>query len=183
MQIKFERMKLINPQGLDDILSEILCQPLHGDWDKNIPETQDIGNLKKTVVPRRIGDYWGRMMEKAAREYLAENLQQLGWNLRNEKIRGLEYDCIGRIRNSSDRTPELAVEMYFPKPREGEYYWTPNHSVKMIGKLSRIQAKRKYVLIGVPKDMAIEIEVVQHPTIKTLFQEYKFKEIVFRARE
>jgi hypothetical protein len=180
MQIKFENRKLRNPQGLDEILSEILCHPVHGDWDKDIPAIQDIGTLKKTAVPRRIGDVWGKMMETNAREYLAENLQRLGWNLKSERIHEREYDCIGRISNSLERASELAVEMYFPKPRnEGEYHLVSNHSMKMIDKLTRIQAKRKYVLIGVPKDTTIECEVFPHPTIKILFQEHKFKRLVF----
>lgn len=180
MQIKIENRKLRNPQGLDEILSEILCHPVHGDWDKNILGIQNIGTLKKTAVSRRMGDYWGNMMEKSAREYLAENLQQLGWNLKSEKIHGQEYDCIGRVRDSSDRTSELAIEMYFPKPRnEGEYYHVFDHSMRMIGKLTRIQAKRKYVLIGIPKDTTIQIKVFPHPTIKILFQEHKFKKLLF----
>jgi hypothetical protein len=180
MQVKFENLRLRNPQGLDQILSEILRRPIRGDWDKNIPPIQNIGTLKRTSVPRRVTHIWGTMLEKTAREYLAENLQLLGWSLKSETIRGREFDCIARAPDSRDRTAELAVEMYFPIPKtKGQYHLAPDHSIKMITKLTQIQAKRKYVLIGIPKDVAIEVKIFMHPTIKILFQEYKFKKMLF----
>jgi hypothetical protein len=182
MQIKFENRKVKNPQGLDEILSEILSRPVHGDWDEDIPKIQNIGTTKKTAVPRTIGTFWGKMMERHAREYLAKNLQELGWNLKSETIGRREYDCIGRKQGSLQRAPELAVEMYFPQPKiqaGAEYYSAPEHSRNMIERLTRIQAKRKYVLIGIPKGIPLDVSILPHPTIKILYQEHKFKKLFF----
>jgi hypothetical protein len=181
--IKFEKRTLINPQGLDEILSEILCHPVHGDWDKNIPAIQYIGTLSEKEKSGRIGDFWGMMMERHAREYLAKNLQELGWTLKSEKIGRTQYDCIGRKQGVLHETPELAVEMYFPQPKieaDAEYYSATEHSIKMIRRLVRIQAKRKYILIGIPKDIPLNAIIHPHPTIKILYQEHEFKEIVFQ---
>lgn len=182
MQVKPNKERLRNPQGLDQILSEILGYEVHGDWDKDICRIQNIGNIKREGVSGKAGDVWGKLMESTAREYLARNLQQLGWRLRNEKVNGEEYDCIGRSCDSSDKTAELAVEMYFPQPKVGEYSNTPQHSLEMIEKLLKIEAKRKYVLIGAPKDMIIGVAIQPHPTIKTLFQEYKLTGWVFHEQ-
>jgi hypothetical protein len=171
-----------NPQGLDEILSEILSRPVHGDWDKDITKIQNIGVIKKTAVPRAIGDFWGKMMETNAREYLAKNLQELGWNLKSETIGRREYDCIGRKQGPHRTSPELAVEMYFPQPKiqaGAEYYSAPEHSRKMIERLTRIHAKRKYVLIGIPRDIPLDVSIFPHPAIKILYQEHKFKKLSF----
>ena len=114
MQSKSEETILLNPQGLDQILSEILCHPVHGDWDKDISQLQYIGTLKEAQKEGRIGDFWGTMMQDNARDYLAKNLQQLGWNLKSEKIHGHEYDCIGRIRDSSNKAPRIGCRNVFP---------------------------------------------------------------------
>jgi hypothetical protein len=178
--IKIEKRMVWNPQGLDEILSEILCRPVHGDWDRNIPEIIHARTLEEATVQGEVGDVWGKMMEKFAREYLSKNLQELGWEIKGGKIQGHEYDCIGRISGSPDRIPELTVEMYFPEPKtEGEYCNATERSLKMIRKLAGIEAKRKYVLIGVPKNTAISVLLHEHPTIKTLFQEYKFRKLQF----
>jgi hypothetical protein len=182
MQIKYEKMKLTNPQGLDEILSEILSRQIHGDWDEDIPAKQDIGTIEKTAVSRTTGVYWGMMMEAYARKYLSRNLKELGWNVESEMISGREYDCIGRKEGSPQRTAELAVEMYFPQPKiqaNAEYYSAHEHSTKMIRKLTTIKAKHKYVLIGVPRDIVIDVTILPHPTIKTVYQEHKFKELLF----
>ena len=176
-----------NPQGLNEILSEILGHPVHGDWDRDIPSEVYIGKLKKEKVKGRTSQVWGSILEKHAYSYLRQKLKDSEWTLLGgEEIGGKEYDCLGWKGKPRDKqSPDLAIEMYFPIPKEEETYkfqHISKQTAKMVQKLEKINAKYKYVVIGVPHDSDITTIERLHPDIKVVCQEHRFKKTKIEKR-
>jgi hypothetical protein len=182
--------KLKNPQGLDAILSEILGHPENGDWDKHIRSEKYLGKYKSEQVKGRTGQKWGKMLEKYACSYLAENL--MGWELKRGDIIGnKEYDCLGwKGETKYEQSPDLAIEMHFPFPKNEQSYYLKQikkRTDKMVRKLEGIKAGYKYILIGIPRNRTIttyEQEHIKRQTgIKVMWQEHKFSKIKIEKRK
>jgi len=168
-----------NPQGLNEILFELLGHPVNGDWDADIPSEIFIGRIKKGEYKGATSQQWGRIMEKYAYSYLARHLEASGWKLRKgEMIDGKEYDCVGwRAEHENKQMPDLAIEMHFPLPQQSETYlltYITKQTDKMMLKLEQVEANRRYIVIGVPPNKRIETIEAPHPLIKVVYQEYKF---------
>lgn len=172
-----------NPQGLNEILSELLEHPVNDDWDADIPSESYIGRIKKDEYKGSArgatSQQWGRIMETYAFSYLARHLEASGWKLRRgEMIDGKEYDCLGwRAEHENERMPDLAIEMHFPLPQQSETYlltYITKQTDKMMQKLEHAEAKHRYIVIGVPPNKRIETIEAPHPLIKVVYQEYKF---------
>lgn len=173
------KRKFRNPQGLNEILSELLGHPVNGDWDADIPSEIYIGRIEKGEYKGATSQQWGRIMEKYACSYLATHLEASGWKLhRGEKINGKEYDCVGwKGEHENNQQPDLAIEMYFPLPQQAETYlltYIAKQTDKMVRRLEQVEAKHRYIVIGVPPNKRIETIEAPHPVIRVLFQEYKF---------
>lgn len=171
-----------NPQGLNEILSEILGHPVQGDWDRDIPSEFYVGRWKKEdtkkILKGRTGQVWGNMLEKHACSYLAEKLEDSGWRLlHNHKIGENEYDCVGWKDRPIEGSPDLAVEMYFPTPKEEVKYEVKNIREKIaddVTRLEKIHAKYKFIVIGVPRGKRITTIERPRSDIKVVYQEYRF---------
>jgi hypothetical protein len=173
------KRELRNPQGLNEILSEILGHRVTGDWDKSIPSQVYLGKLKKEQYKGRTSQIWGNLLEKYAFLYLAKELEESGWKLyRGEKIGGMEYDCLGwkgELKNK--RSSDLAIELYFPIPKNEQSYefeYIQKKTDKMVRRLEKINAKQKYILLGVPRDRTITVVERPRPDIRVVYQEYRF---------
>lgn len=170
-----------NPEGLNEILSDILGHSVTGDWDKDIPSRKHLGAYKKGKVEGRMGQEWGDLFEEQACSYLSVRLKESGWELRSrEYINGEQYDCVGwRGPCKSKQSPDLVVEMYFPRPKDTSSFMLSKAKEKvrkMVRKLERVNARLKYIVIGVPKG-DITCWEQPHPDIKVVFQEHRFKNI------
>ena len=177
-----------NPQGLNEILSEILGHPVRGDWDSDIPSEVYVGKWKKEQIKGKTAQQWGDMLEKYACSYLTKKLKGSGWTLLHGKeIGGKEYDCLGWKGKPRDKqTLDLAIEMYFPIPKKEQKYefeYVRKQTDKMVRKLEKISAKSKYILIGVPHDSEITTRELLRPDIKVVHQEYKFKKVRLEKRK
>lgn len=173
------RRELKNPQGLNEILSEILGHPVSGDWDRGIPSEIYIGKLKKEQYKGRASQVWGNLLEECACSYLEKKLRGSGWKLyHGEKIGGKECDCLGWKGGPKDKqSPDLAVEMHFPLPKPEQSYEFEHirkQTDKMVRKLEKINAKYKYIVIGVPRDRKIQTLERPRSDIKVVYQEYRF---------
>ena len=125
----------------------------------------------------RVGQVWGDMMEKLAFDYLEEELKEAGWKLVNRAKIGQDYyDCIGWENKSCQQPPDLAIEMYFPEPKESKYdlKQVSDKTAHDVEKLERIDAKRKYLVIGVPRNRTITVTEQPRQDIKAVYQEYRF---------
>lgn len=121
----------------------------------------------------------GNLLEEYAFLYLAKELEESGWKLyRGEKIGGREYDCLGwkgELKNK--RSSDLAIEMYFPIPKNEQSYefeYIQKQTDKMVRRLEKINAKQKYILLGVPRDRTITVVERPRPDIRVVYQEYRF---------
>ena len=70
-----------NPQGLNEILSEILEHSVQGDWDRDFPSEIYIGKWKKEKVKGKTSQEWGDRLEECACSYLRKKLEKSGWRL------------------------------------------------------------------------------------------------------
>jgi len=178
--LKLKSTKFTNPQGLNLILSEVLGYSVEGDWDKDVPTTKHVGAIKKEEAQKqlkgRIPQVWGDMLHQHAFSYINQKLQ--GWTvLFCAKIKGKEYDCIGWEGKRRDITDlDLAIEMTFLSPEvRNEVKFIQDKTNEMAQKLDIINAKRKYILIGVPPNRKITVRYhFPYQNIKVAFQEHKF---------
>src|SRR4030067_620803 len=90
-----------------------------------------------------------------------------------------EYDCIGWLgKKRGLQDLDLAIEIYFPKPQnDNETYELPfavEKTRRMREKLRKLNAKRKYILIGVPPNKVITTTEIVHLDMKTVYQRHKF---------
>lgn len=172
------RRELKNPQGLNEILSEILGHPVRGDWDRDIPSEIYVGKLKKEQYKGRTSQVWGNLMEMYAFWYLAKMLNGSDWILCHGQVNGKEYDCLGWKGKLKDKkSPDLAIEMHFPLPKPEESYELEHivkQTDKMVRKLEKLNAKHKYILIGVPRNRRIQTREHPRSDIKVVHQEYRF---------
>jgi hypothetical protein len=183
VDISFNNKEFFNPQGLNEILSDLLNISIDedADWAKDIPTNIHLGPLKKNQVMGRINQFWGEMWESYAFTYLNERLSTSGWVLnRNYVINGVEYDIVGwyNIHENEVRSPDLVIEMYCPHPKDEnsyEFKYILKKQDKIIGKLENIQSKYKYFFIGVPRNMKIRTVEREHSEIKVIYQEYRFR--------
>jgi len=171
-----------NPEGLNEILSELLGYPVNGDWSKAFPSEEYVGKWKKEdtkkILKGRTGQVWGDTREKSACSYLATKLKESGWTLLNRhKIGDKEYDCVGWNNKPVKGVPDLVVETYFPKLKNEKHYELKNIRDKVaadVDKLEKINAKFKYIVIGVPRNRQIKVIEQPHPSIKVKYQKYRF---------
>lgn len=177
-----------NPQGLNEILSEILGYSVSGDWDENFPSEIYVGRWKKEKVKGKTSQEWGARLEDYACSYLAKKLKIAGWELfHKRKIGENEYDCVGWKGKPKDKqSPDLVIEMYFPIPKgepEYEFEYVRKKTDQMVRRLGRINAEMKYVVIGVPCDRKITTLEIPRPGIKVVYQEYKFTKVRLEKRK
>lgn len=180
----FIRRSFQNPRGLNEIIFEVTgCILDTDDWDKNIPAYLHMGKLEDNKVKGRISQLWGTTLEKYAFLYLKDKLKGSGWKLkRGQKVNGKEYDCLGWKGKIKDvKNPDLAIEMHFPKPDDKDSYELPfaiEKTRQMCEKLRKIDAKHRYVLLGVPQGKTITALEIVHSDmktdVKTVYQRYKF---------
>jgi hypothetical protein len=112
----------VNPQGLNDILLDVLGYEVSGDWDKDMPNVTQLGSIPKADVPKvidgKVGNEWGRQTHYYAVRYLKNELEKNGWTVSVLKeFNGFEYDLIGWEKETQP-VPDLHVELYFPQPKE-----------------------------------------------------------------
>jgi hypothetical protein len=183
------RRSFKNPRGLNEIIFEIAGLVVHTDnWDKNIHSHMHIGKLRDYSAKRKVRQMWGTLLHQRAFLYLKERLKSSGWKLKyGQVIDGKEYDCLGWKGKIKDaQHPDLAIEMHFPLPKSGASYELPlvmEQTRKMRERLKRIDAKYKYILIGVPQNkvittLEISPRAIVHPDMKVVYQRYKFGKIV-----
>jgi len=177
-----------NPQGLNEILSEVLGRSVHGDWDEDMPSEVYIGKIKREKKDQQIrgktSQKWGKLMEDYAFSYLERKLASSGWRLYQGKlVDGKEYDCIGWTEEHDDKqpSPDIAIEMHFPYPQNEQSYFLQfikKQTDKMVVKLERLNARHPYILIGVPRNKTIKTVEFPHPKIKLKWQEHRFGQTV-----
>lgn len=177
-----------NPQGLNKILSEVLGHPISGDWDIDLPSDVYIGKWKKDQVKGKTSQEWGKQLEKCACLYITKELEKSGWKVfHNLTISENEYDCVGWKGKPEDRQcPDLVIEMYFPIPKREhkyEFEYVRKKTDQMVRRLEKINAKYKYIVIGVPRDRKITTKELLHPNIKVMFQEYRFTNVRLLKRK
>jgi hypothetical protein len=124
-------------------------------------------------------------MERHAFLYLKKQLEKSGWRLFNRKsIGGYCYDCIAWKTEDCTGPPDLAVEMYFSIPKQGKYEL--NHigskTSDMVERLESIDARSKWIVIGVPHNSSIEVKERPRPDINIVYQEYKIKRLQVKKR-
>jgi hypothetical protein len=168
-----------NPQGLNEIIFQLTgCVINTDDWDQKIPNYQHMGKLTDYSAKRKTRQMWGTMFHKEAFLYLRENLKGFGWKLvYGQMIDGKEYDCIGWKGKKRDvHHPDLAIEMHFPIPKKGQSYEFPHvveQTRKMRQKLRLLDAKHKFILIGIPPKMRANFIEIAHSDMKMVFQRYR----------
>lgn len=181
-------LKLKNPQGLDEILTKLLGYQVSGDWDKDIPSNAYVGAIKKEnvtkILPGKIGATWGELMEKYAAIYLQRNFEKNGWIVKTkQKENGFEYDLLGWEKQKT-QTPDLHVEFHFPQPKQFPYHLDLDEKATYdMKKLERKGAKNKYLVIGIPCNTEIQIEMSKNPPIEIKLQEYKFRKTAIEKRK
>ncbi|MFX0093726.1 MAG: hypothetical protein ACFFBD_18385, partial [Candidatus Hodarchaeota archaeon] len=141
---------------------------------------QYLGKLTDYSAKRKTRQIWGTLFHKEAFLYLKKNLKGFGWKLKyGQMIDGKEYDCIGWIQKTADvHHLDLAIEMHFPMPKKGEKYELSHvieQTREMVEKLRLLNAKHKFILIGIPPNMTADIIGIAHSDIKMMFQRYKLK--------
>ena len=179
----FIRRSFKNPRGLNEIIFEIAgCVVNADDWDENIHLHMYMGKLKDYSAKRKVRQIWGTLLHKQAFLYLKEKLKDFGWKLKyGQEINGKEYDCLGWKGKIKDtQHPDLVIEMHFPLPKSGGSYELPyviKQTRKMREKLKRIDAKHKYILVGVPQHKTITTLEIAHSDMKIVYQRHKFGKI------
>jgi hypothetical protein len=170
-----------NPRGLNEIIFEVSGRTLRDDsWDKDLHINSYIGRRKTGSANRMMEQMWGKMMEQCAFQYLEDNLKDSGWLLKNgEKIHGKEFDCLGWRGEIKDcQNPDLAIEMTFPIPKEGEeFFFLPDRIKKYRVKLKLLKAKYNYILIGVSRNKTVTFLEIPHSDMTLKFQGHKFKNV------
>jgi hypothetical protein len=185
----FVRRSFVNPRGLNEIIFEVAGLVIDtDDWDKNVPTHTHMGKLKDDDAKGKASQLWGTTLEEHAFLYLKEKLEGSGWKLkRGQIVNGKEYDCLGWEGRIMDiQHPDLAVEMYFPKPQDEDRYELPSSVEKTRGmreRLKRIGARHKYVLIGITQNKAITTLEMVHSDMKAVYQRHKFGKIQLEKRQ
>jgi hypothetical protein len=177
-----------NPRGLNEIIFEVSGRKIEGDfWDKDVPKYTYIGRWKSGSAKRKSQEFWGKMMEQYAFEYLRNNLQDSGWLLkRGEEIDGREYDCLGWYRkNEQNQNPDLAIEMTFPIPKSSadySFHFLTGRIRQYRRKLKLLNAKYKYILIGVSRNKVITFLEIRHSDMKLKLQGHRFENLKLEKR-
>ena len=173
-----------NPRSLNEIIFDIQGLVIHDDdWDKNIDSHMHMGKLKDCSAGGKVRQIWGALLHEQAFLYLKEKLKGFGWKLKyGQEIDGKEYDCLGWKGKIKDaQHPDLAIEMYFPLPPRtkgsNELPYIAKHPREMREKLRKINAKHKYVLIGVPRNKIVKTLEIAHPDMKVVYQRHRFGKI------
>jgi len=183
--IKFD---VKNPQGLNDILRDLLGNEVTGDWDKDIPKKLHIGSIKKEEVSKvlrgKVGTAWGKLMEDYAMKYLKDALEKNGWNIVTQrKSKGLECDLLG-WKDKGNTTPDLHVEVHFPQPKRTPYRLDLDEkATKDANKLIKIGAKNKYLVIGITQNKVLSIIMSKNPLVNIKFQEHRFGKFATEKRK
>lgn len=181
----FVEQKLENPRGLNQIIFDIQGLEIQeDDWDNNINTNVYMGKMKDFQANGKMRQMWGALMQKEAVLYLEKKLEGSGWKLQSGRIiDGREYDCLGwKGKLADNQHPDLAIEMFFPIPRRtSSIYNIPSyfveHTRQMREKLRKINARHKYVLIGVPQNKTVKTLEIQHPDMQVVYQRHKFGEL------
>jgi hypothetical protein len=178
--LQFIKRSYTNPAGLNEIIFDITGYIVKDDdWDKSIQLHTYIGKLKNGAAKRKVRQTWGTILHEQAFLYLKEKLKSFGWKLKyGQEIGGKEYDCLG-WKGKIEGNPDLAVEMHFPIPKKESYElpFVKNQTWKMRKKLREINARYKYVLIGVPPNRTVTTLEIAHSDMKVVYQRHKFGEI------
>lgn len=185
-----ERLRLTersfkNPHGLNKILFDVQGLIIgDDDWDKKIPRSMYIGKLEDSQARGRMRQLWGTILQKQAFLYLKKRLAPSGWKLKSGlKLNGREYDCLGWKKESTCKhDPDLAIEMYFPRPPQARVnenlQYIAEHPREMVEKLRKINAKHKYILIGVPQNKIITTLEIPQSDVNVVYQRHRFDKIV-----
>ncbi len=179
------RLRSLEKQnGLNEIIFEVSDRIIKDDsWDIDLHINSHIGTLKDGEAKRKVQQIWGKeLMEKNAFQYLKDQLKDSGWILKNgEMINGKEYDCLGWYLEIKDiQHPDLAIEMTFPMPKQGEKYSLPfleERARYMREKLKLLDAWYRCILIGIPPNKTANFLEIGHADMRLKFQRHKFGKI------
>jgi hypothetical protein len=178
-----ERVIPSNPTGLNEILFELEKLVIKtDDWDKSSDLDNELGRMSDYSAKRKVRQMWGTILHKKAFQYLQEKLEDSGWKLKyGQMIDGKEYDCIGWKGKKPDvQHLDLAIEMHFPMPKEGEsceFPYVVEQTRKMREKLKRINSKLKFLLVGFQPNKRITTLEIAHTEMKIFYQRYKYGHI------
>lgn len=182
-QLHFSRRAICNPQGLNEIIHDVSGVSVgNDDWDKSFPKNMHMGRLTDKQAKGKKNQMWGMMLQRQAFLYLKEKLKDNGWKLKEgHLIDEEEYDCVGWYRKKVDvNNLDLAIEMYFPLPQKEEKYefqYIVEKTRRMREKLKKVNARYKYLLIGVPQNKRIEWTEISHSDMKLVLQRHKFGQL------
>jgi hypothetical protein len=174
-----------NPLGLNEIVFDVSgwIAPAD-DWDQ---DANLVSSLKKATSDRSGQEarrVWARILEEQAFRYLDRWLKEFGWTLKNgEGGEDEESRCIGWREGARDiMQPDLVVEMLFPMPEDFDRpdpSYVIENTKNIRESLKKVNAKSKYILIGVPQDKTITTFEFASADSKVVYQRHRFK----RARE